>query len=364
MASMKIKIAQKLAPFSFLCGSRALIPSTTYEVKVFPVKLEFYNREKSSQVPDLEIFLEIKGPLKKFIVFQDIERAYIEISAFSKEGFIRYKIKHEDGKLAIFLEKAPKEELEIRANGKKEFLRRKIDFYLPLKTRFLDKKRLELLSFGIHKAQDIEKIKRRGSLNEIFPLWFGLGQLIPKDKRKVEGMALLLEKSLSLISEGKKEEVEAIFLTVFHGAFYSLFSPSLSDELHQGIIDEKEEIEEGASPLILLERGYEIIRSMFIVQKENKVALLPFLLPIFHAGRMINLKLEGIGYLDLEWSKKLLKKVILYAESDMVIQLQLQKPIKSFRIRRDLREKGALFVANNTIQLEKDKIYYFDRFQK
>jgi hypothetical protein len=114
---MKIKIDQKIAPFSKLCGTKVIIPKTTYAAIIFPAKIAFYNKEINASSSDLEVYFKIKGPIKNFEVFQNIEKSFIEVSGFSLEGFIRYKIEVRDVSIVIYFEKLPKDKIEILSSN-------------------------------------------------------------------------------------------------------------------------------------------------------------------------------------------------------------------------------------------------------
>ena len=364
---MKIKIDQNIAPFSGVCGTKVMIPGTTFSATIFPTKIEFFNLEKNSSEAELELYFKIKGPIKKFQVFQNIEKSFVEVMGFSLDGFFRYRIGVADKSIVISFEKTPKGKIEILSShdNKPNFTEKKDRFVLPINTKIKEKISIEKLSFGVHKAQDIELINRRGDLNEIFPIWFALGQTIPHVKSKFEGVGLLLEESEKLISEKRKDDLESLFQNIFQAGFTSIFVPSLSDEKHLGVIEEeKQKISKNTSALILLEKGYEIIRSLFISQDKNNIEILGCLLPTFHSGRMVNFSLESIGIIDIEWSKKLLKKMILRPYQSSTVRFKLQSSIKSFRMRTGLKDKGKVFHPESDIPIENNQIYYFDRFQK
>ena len=238
---MNIEIAEKISPFSKVPGCSAIIPQTSTLVKIYPVKLQFYNLVSLKKKPDLEVYFNLKGPIKKFVVFQNIEKSFIEVFGFSMDGFIKYKIKLEDKDILFLLEKAPKGRLELIFGKEKEryIVKSKERFILPLKTKIKEiGNNIEKLSLGVNKAQDMELINRRDDLCEILPLWFMLGQKIPLTNSKEDGVATLFKKCGTLIEERKKEKVEPILLNIFKAGCTSIFSPMLSDSKHLGILDE------------------------------------------------------------------------------------------------------------------------------
>ena len=89
---MKIKIDQKIVPFSRVFGTQVMIPGTSFSALIYPTKIELYNLEKISLKADLELYFKMKGPTKKFQVLENIEKFFVEVSGFSEEGFIRYRM--------------------------------------------------------------------------------------------------------------------------------------------------------------------------------------------------------------------------------------------------------------------------------
>ncbi len=64
------------------------------------------------------------------------------------------------------------------------------------------------------------------------------------------------------------------------------------------------------SPLAFLTEGARLIRNHFIEEEPNGIKILPALPPECHAGRLINVAIKGVN-LDLEWSKKTIRRLIL-----------------------------------------------------
>jgi len=108
-----------------------------------------------------------------------------------------------------------------------------------------------------------------------------------------------------------------------------------------------------------LKEGKELIRELFFKEEKRKINMLPLLLPSFSFGRFINIE-SSYGRFDIQWSKKLLKKMIFYSSFSGEIEFQLQKKIKTFR----LKEKNKILKKPFKLEVEKNKIYLFDRFQK
>jgi hypothetical protein len=102
-----------------------------------------------------------------------------------------------------------------------------------------------------------------------------------------------------------------------------------------------------------------MIRSLFFQQNERRVKLLPNLPIPFDCGKMTGIKAPGIGEIDFEWSKKLLRCASIRASTSGEIVFDLQKEIKHFRVDKNHKQK-----ANEPLLLQAGKTYFLDRFQK
>ena len=308
---MRIKIENKLRPFSHQPGTRCLIPYTTWEVEAFPSLLKFRDLASSEKK---EVCLQVKGPVKGFTLIQDLEKGRVEVVGRGQAGYFRQQITPEE--------------------------------YPFLKKFDLPKSNMRL-SFGVHKKQDWDLVKRRLEMVEVFPFWVRLSKLIPEWTlpQKSVGTMLLLDE----VENG----------SFFQAGFQGILSPRLNDENHLGLIEEREV--EGC-PLGLLHEGARRILSLFFEQEGSRVHILPRLPKDFHAGRIVSLMTTGGDVLDLEWSKKQIKKVILLPAKDSEVELVLKKGLKSYRIRKSLRQRGERQNASTPLQLKAGQTLYLDRF--
>ncbi len=351
---MNIEIAKKEAPFSKLYGVFAIIPKTSYGVRIFPTKIEFYTKNHKS----LEVFLDLKGPFKDFAVFLNVEKELIEVFGFSKDGFFRYRI-FSEGTVKIAFDKTPKK-FFLNINGALAEAKGPID--LPFESSVYNTFN-ERLSLGASKAQDMEMIARREDLKEILPLWFAIGKMARPEQMKYEGTSSLLLQAEREIQNKEKLKLEETFLNIYKIGFKGIFYPTLFDEKFQGIIDMDAAVSKDADALILLKKGYELIRRMFFQGEGDVLHILPCLLPSFHSGRMINLK-HGSFKIDFEWSKKILKKMILCSSEPQKIQLSLQRDIKTFRVRKKKNEKGIFYKREDFLEINPNVNYLLDSFCK
>ncbi len=300
---MKISIAQRLHPFSHLPGASCIIPGSAWQVTVFPTLLKFYNLQTGKEE---EENLPWTGPVKNFTVQQDLEKGEVIITGKTVEGYKRHVIK--------------------RGN-------------LP--------PHVERLSLGSHKSLDWEMVKRRSDLCDILPVWFRLGQMVPKDGK------------IDFPSDFDKLEVVPFLEMVFHAYFSGILVPRLFDEEHQGIFLEGKTI--ATAPLALLSEGAHWIRSLFF---QDDFRFLPHLPPQFPAGRLTHLRTTEGDEVDLEWSKKLLRRVVIRPGKSREVTLYFQKGLRSFRVRRGLKDRGERQAVEESLLMEEGKMIFLDRFEK
>lgn len=272
-------------------------------MRAFPTLLEFIH-QITGEV--FEYPLPENGPVMTLI--QDLEKGRV---------FIRGKqtvlITHEEENILLkFKEKTVA--LPVKEKG---------DFQ-KIRTR---------LSLGVHKKQDWELVKRRRDLTEILPIWHAVSQMIPE----------LEQADLPEYSD---------FLALFEGAFHGILVPHSRDPLHLGVL--KEEIQ---SPLYFLRESQKGIERLFVEKKGEELLILPQLYPSFHAGRILNLQIEDLT-LDLEWTKKRLRRMIIRPSKDQTLHLFLFKGLKGFRM------NGKRYTSKEFFKLEADNNYYFDCFEK
>lgn len=314
-----MKIAQRLRPFCHLPGTRCLVPNTEWEVQVFPALLRFKNLVTEDE---MELSLNVQGPVRDFTVEVDLEKGAVKVYG---KNFRELVISR--GEEGIVISKTT---LPVT--------------FLPCATGN------ERLSLGMHKSLDWELVKRRGDLKEIFPVWLCMAQMVPDVELPNVGAAKLLKEC------GKMEAVDE-FLKLFLAGFHGILVPRLFDDDYQGIVSDEQV--GSVCPLGLLKEGAKLIRSLFFQEKKNSLALLPELPPDFHAGRFMHIMTSHGDRIDMEWSKKLLRSVVLHPAKDREVRLELQKALKSFR-----KNKGKRIAAGDVLSLRKGETVFLDRFEK
>ncbi len=323
-----IKIAERLRPFSHLPGTRCLIPSTSVLVEAYPALILLKNFEGKILK---EMTLEIEGPLKQFTVMQDLERGCVTV--FSEQFSF-----HILPNLEIVYTKKP--------------------HLSPLPIN-------ERLSLGSHKKQEWEAIRKRGDFREIFPLWYRLGSLLdlpPREESDI-GIFSLLNACKEAVFSHRPETIIPAFRRLFLAGFRDLFVPRLKDEDFQGILPSNAPLAK-SSPLYLLEEGAVLIRSLFLLSSENEHAILPNLPPEFFAGRMLNLACSTFGELDLEWTKKTIRRMVFRAKQEGEIFFHFHPNLRSFRLRQSLKDRGKRVQCGSPLEINSGSLYLLDQFQK
>jgi hypothetical protein len=292
-----IKIAMRLKPFSHLPGIMCLIPKSSWRVQVFPTKLRFHNFVTNESYEEV---LPWAGPVKDFTVTQDLEKGCIQIFGKTKSGYKSHIISKPEGEFA-----AP-----------------------------------ERLSLGSHKALNWSP---KLSLLDILPVWYHLSQLTQSHGKS------LFPKDLDKLEVG--DYLRDVLMAYFEG----ILSPRLIDTDYQGIATPCP----STHPLGIITHGGAFIRSLFFQETDSGISLLPCLPPEMHAGRFTSLKTSHGDLIDLEWSKKLLKKVVIHPAHTREVRLHLQHALKSFRINRRRRVQ-----AKDALLLTSGQMLILDRFEK
>jgi hypothetical protein len=345
---MRIQIPCRLRPYSHLPGTYCLIPGTFFRVQVFPSLVRIHDLQGLYPRLVSEIPLEVSGPVQGFTVQQDLERNLVRVWADTPTGYMRYRITVPDGTPILTGEKLPPG-VSLPESS-------------PLSTSSGNGERLLL---GVDKAQDWPMVMRRNLAEEIFPFWYSLGSKTPcQDLKSRKGTAFLLDACSAAMNSGAPETIIAPFMNLYSAGFEGILSPRLNDEDHQGFSLPPLEPGDVLSPLILLKEGAKLIRSLFIRVEDKSVALLPSLPTDFHCGRFIHLAIPGVGVLDMEWSKKTLRRCLLRAETNTVIQFELPRELKQFRVRAGHKDRGHILSSSSPIEIAENQEFFFDNFQK
>lgn len=308
---------------------RLLLPGSHLEAEVYPTRFV---------VGECDWRLPIEGPIAGFTVQLDLEGGSIRVWGIAKSGPFRYRLRAGAGdQFRMVVEKG---ELPVPESSP-----------LPL---FVPPKEMERLSLGSHKSQEWEAAARRGDMAELFPAWLRLGQLLPPCETGPFPGSLL-----ERCQEGRELDP---FVRLFEAGFSDLLLPRLVDADWRGF--SLTPLGEGyrGSALPLLSEGARIIRSLFIDEQGEELALLPRLPFPLHAGRFLDLRWR-LGRLDMEWSRRRLRRLILRAEAAGEFCLK-SADWRSCRLSSPSDLRGRLLLSGDPVTVGKGEILYLDRFER
>jgi hypothetical protein len=332
--------------FSHNPGHQLMLPGTSVALKVFPTRIECKDLidEKSACFT-----WKMQRSLTPFTVEQDLEKKQVLIYGEDALGYFRFRIEAKEGSLYLFVEKAPIAGFSLDGfaplhKGDKALL---MEGVLQTTELFLER-----LFLGCNKEKKIDKIRERCNCAEILPLWFYLGQMTPKTA-PVDGAAR------TLLLQGK-ERTDA-FLELYLSRFSAGLSPRMNDEEFQGILplEEKE-----GSPLFLLSEGAAYIRSLFFEEVLGKYHFLPSLPSKLVVGKMVGVRTEASHLIDIEWTKNKLRRICIHIQREETIYPVFPKDIQECRLKRKIREKGAILRAGESFEGKVGEKIWLDRFQK
>jgi len=380
--SMLISIAERLRPFSHLPGTSTILPGCGYEVQIFPCLVRFYHLQEAVPVLLTELTFDLKGPIQQFTLCNDLEKGRLTISGITMEGWMRYHFISGQSKewVCLLVDRAPVNGFPVSQGDKRYVLRDKEWLILRISVgdMLLEDRTMqthsfepyqvppcERLSLGSHKAQEWELIKRRFNLTEILPLVHRVGQLVPSQGtlNSSEGTLSLLYACQESLTHDKPEIGEKKWSHFLLGCFNSLLVPQLEERNYQGLVPFQGRIECSLSPLVILSEGSRLIRALFVRQRDHSLSILPYLLPCFSSGRLLDVPLEGGGSISLEWTKKTIRRLILYAGRDEELSLTFRSHVRDYLLRQHAKETGERKNCRSVLSLKKHCHYFLDNFQ-
>ncbi len=340
-----IQIADRPKFFSHAPGHYAFIPGTGIRVKAFPTAL-FFTDEAGFE---LELTLDLQGPVDPFTVEQDLEKRQLRIYGEAKQGYFRLSLAAEENTLVLRFEKTPSSGILV---GKKTFVSG--DTLEIAKDIVVSKEPFEeRLFLGSSKKKDLDLIRLRKDLREVFPIWYFLGKITPSKEQKPFP---LLEEA---IASKDKKKVQELFLHTYLAHFSCALVPRKEDEEKQGLLS----LTEIASSL--LQQGASYIRSLFFQEKEDGFHILPCLIPLFVCGKMIQIRTESGCLIDIEWTKHRLRRMSIKVEKDQTLNLHFPSDVESFRVKTSSKDRGKILPGKGSqIAVKAGDLLWFDLFQK
>ncbi len=348
---MKITLSQRLKPFSFCKGGEITLPGSFVTLKIFPTKVEIFPLGGEEK----KLFFALQGPFPLFFYQSNIEKRRIEVFFRNDRGFFSYHLFLRKGKFSFFLARG--DFLVLEEKGIKSELRKKQTLSWDLTPVESSNNFCEKIAFGCHKKQEIEKVLLRKDPKEFFPFWFRLGNLCPRLGKEKSPFFSDMEKAFLRKDPTFLVKRLSLLLEV---AFSGFFVPSLQDKTEQNLPFPSGDL---AHPYLLLQEGAFWIKHLFLQEEKEGLALLKNLPKELPFGRAKGL-ICFLGKIDLEWSKKKIKKAILYPEKTGHFRLFLKPCFQRFRLRRRKKEKGVFVRADSFFSIEKGNTLYLDRFEK
>lgn len=364
-----MRIASRYRPFSHQAGTTLLLPGSSVVVTAYPTCLAIGVHQ---QVYTLRWALS--GIIQQFTAEQDLENHTISVSGFASEGYFRYLLLIKDKKLVVKLDRGPQEGLEVRVekigcqdSSYRLAVKQELCLHASLHSTSAVSC-VERISFGVAKSQDWDLIRRRQQPVEYLPFWFSLGQTfnsclqLHQDKSSDTSSLHLLEQASQALERRASQEALDKLHQIFMTSFHSLLVPSNYDCNFQGLSTASKSFALEDLNLSLLYQGYLCIRKFIVSVKEHTIHVLNYLPPTFHSGRAMNLSLEG-AMIDLEWSKKQIKRLTLTVFEKQTFLFSFQKDLKTFRLKRNSEKKGVCTPCSKALCLEPG-MYTLDQFRK
>lgn len=341
--SFRIKVAQRLRPFTHLPGTRAILPGSDLRLRLFPTRVEIENQGALS--------LSLPAPMQNFTACMDLEQPALRFWGNTAAGFVRWALKATERSVELVCDKAP-------PGAQFSWGDRPIQ---PAESLFplegVKQLSSERLSLGNHRQPLWERLAESADLTAILPLWLRLGQSTPAIRFPTAGgtASLLLQ-----IAEAAPERKGELFRTLLRTGFDGLLSPRLSDSDHWGHTFPP--LLPGSSPLALLTEGARLLRSLLFQQKGREIAILPSCLPEFHAGRYLDIDCDGEATLHFEWTKKCIRRLIFTPRVSGEWNFLFRGAVRQFRLRPSGSNRGGFFAVDTPLSFEAGHNYFFDHF--
>ncbi len=296
---MKITIFETYKPFSHRPGVRCLLPGTKEIVHAFPAKINGEN-------------IPVHTPMKEWTVTQNLQRGTVSVRGVDQQSC-----------------------------WTKEFAGK-----MPL--------RGAKLSFGVHKAQQMERIVERAAPEEFLSFWFALANFYPAYEGDIPTNCLLDD-----LQQCERTHLYKAWSNLFRAGFEGWMIPRVQDSDFHGF--GKDPIS-GNDPFVLVTAGARLLQRMLVDDSQPGVlSILPKLPPELHCGRLVDLELANIGTLAIEWSKKEIKKVILTPSHSQELHIRFAKTFGSCRVRDG--HTTSRQTMEKPLKIEKGNVIYFDQFQ-
>jgi len=338
---MKLDSALRYKIFSHLPGTECILPGSGLVCRFYPTKFEVCGLESVAQVAFSNIHI-----LRQFTVTADLEGFAIVVSGFSDEEYFRYQVVALDGGFVLTILKAPADLVVDILDTKYQVEEKANCYFFYTRTQeLLTVPHRERLSLGCTKAQDVEMIFRRQDIREIVPLWFYYAQSVTAASESVQMTGVV-----------SQQQLQNLALIGFQG----IFVPRLQDDLHYGV--QYPWLQPQTCSATALKNSFWYLRQLFFRENSGVFSFLPQLLPQFYCGRLIGLKTQNDHSISFEWTKKKMRRLMIWPSQDDLMSVDFPSNIESFRAQsgtfRSILKNGA------QLFLKKDIPLLLDNFQK
>ncbi|MFY7843239.1 MAG: hypothetical protein ACOVOR_04410 [Rhabdochlamydiaceae bacterium] len=354
---MKLKEKERLLPFSHKAGNSVLLPQSKRKIEIFPTLIK---------IDDLYVYLNIKGPVKDFTISLDLKKGMIIVSAFIKEGYMRYSLQKKNDTINIHLQKYP-HNIPLLFTYNQTTHKIEVGSSLEiLDTPSLSAAEkayssLEQLCLGNHKQQNWEEIRKRESLEEIIPLWLKAASWFSEIKEwPLVGNLVLLQAFKEACLSNNRLLITQSIKNLFRATFKGILFPELSDNEYLGL---SPVYEEKSCPFPLLLESAHLLRSLFFQEREKSYHFLPKLLPDLVCGRYLNIVNKQNDLLNFSWSKGRLRELSIQYQTTHHKTPIFDKNLKRCRLKQHKRDKGLIVNLPLTEDLIQSKELYLDNFE-
>lgn len=337
---MKLKIFEKLRPFSHSPGCSYVLPRTSLVFTIYPTLVKWHDLSDPGNSGELRV--RVTGPVKGFTSQLDLERGLITVWGHATEGHYKFRIQPNNRSFVITKLKDVIIDGDYKESTSKES---------PLTQ--------ERLYLGVSKKQEWETLDRRCDLKELLPIWYSLSQQVPTEV--CAESTSLYEQCKILIEQKDRVNIGTSVRSLYQSAFGQVFVPRLHDEDHQGFVLPAFS---ATTPLAILSAGRELIRSLFISFHNHSIDILPALPTEFHCGKLIKVRAKDYGEIDIEWTKKTVRRLIFRCEKDVELQFNFQNHLRSFRLRRLGDRAFKSIDCAEGLSFTSGQTYLLDNFRK
>lgn len=366
-----IEVTEKFRPFSHQPGIQIPYPLLQLVFIVYPSKIKIVDWRADQKVL-MTLKFKFKSSCEKFTAFYDLHKNVIQIQSHLEEGYVEFTLKYDQRKkhFTLSLDRHQEEYLsfEVKRPQKTSVIRRRLTKKKPL-ILFKDleaklPKGLEVLFLGCHKKQEVEKIFARKDLKEFLPLWFLWGQTSPvkTSRSQKEGTLTFLSHIQEKLDKKEHDQLGPYLKKMMSSSFAPMMVPYLEDFKHWGFHLPRL-TSSRVSPWLILSEIYQMTRKFFISQKGHDLYVLPHLPKELPSGRLIRVREKSLT-IHLEWTKKRIRRMIIFASKNTDVVMHFQNNVKQFRLKTSHSGSGRALQNHCELQLKKNKTYYFDRFEK